>query len=176
MIHTFLTQFCTKTGWFPRLNFRTKISKKNQCVPSCPGKSQALLPPWKNRVDFTGYPSNHFSGCRLKGWLLPISHDTYTVLVSSYTYGGLRDASNISQLFGDSNRSRDLWVQLQPQFGFWGRPRLKLTINLTKGSTICCYIFFIFSLLVFQFYSGSKNCDTIDNSNFKASWKTSNLN
>ena len=25
--------------------------------------------PEKNRVDFTGYPSNHFSGCRLNGWL-----------------------------------------------------------------------------------------------------------
>ena len=26
--------------------------------------------PEKNRVHFTGYPSNHFSGCRLNGWLL----------------------------------------------------------------------------------------------------------
>ena len=30
-------------------------------------ESQVLLPLWKNRVDFTGYPSNHFPGCRLNG-------------------------------------------------------------------------------------------------------------
>ena len=32
-----------------------------------PRKSQVLLSPWKNRVDFTGYPSNHFPRCRLNG-------------------------------------------------------------------------------------------------------------
>ena len=32
-------------------------------------KSQVLLPPWKNRVDFTGYPSNHFPGCRLNEFM-----------------------------------------------------------------------------------------------------------
>ena len=35
----------------------------------CPLKSQMRLPPWKNRVDFTGYPSNYFSGCRLNRWV-----------------------------------------------------------------------------------------------------------
>ena len=32
-------------------------------------ESQVLLPPWKNRVDFTGYPSNHFPGCRLNEFM-----------------------------------------------------------------------------------------------------------
>ena len=32
LITTFSTQFCTKTCWFPHLNFGTKISKKNQCA------------------------------------------------------------------------------------------------------------------------------------------------
>ena len=42
------------------------VNQKEKRVP-CPKKFQVLLPPWKNRVDFTGYPSNHFSGCRLNG-------------------------------------------------------------------------------------------------------------
>ena len=63
--------------------------------------------------------------------------------VSSYTYRDLRDASNISQLFGDSNRSWDLWVQLQIQYGFWGRPRSKLTINITIKA-LCCFLFLNF--------------------------------
>ena len=42
LIPTFLTQFCTKTCWFPRLNFRTKISKKTQCA-SCQNALNPLL-------------------------------------------------------------------------------------------------------------------------------------
>ena len=82
-------------------------------------------------------------------YVLPITLSSFDIyvycawLVSSYTYGDLRDASNISQLFGDSNRSRDLWVWLQPQYGFRGRTRSKLTINLKKYYVVT-YIFLNF--------------------------------
>ena len=46
------------------LIYLMKLSFFSGCHPR---KSQVLLSPWKNRVDFTGYPSNHFPRCRLNG-------------------------------------------------------------------------------------------------------------
>ena len=47
-----------------------------------PKKSQVLLPTWKNRVDLTGYPSNHFPECRLNGRLIAKKLRNSTVIIN----------------------------------------------------------------------------------------------
>ena len=45
---------------------RTQEKFKRQILQ---GKKSQAAPYRKWGIDFTGHPSNHFSGCRLKGWL-----------------------------------------------------------------------------------------------------------
>ena len=80
-------------------------------------------------------------------YILPITHtslDIYTVLdwISSYTYGDLRDASNISQLFGDSNRSRDLLVTIAASMWLLRSSEVKIDHKFNKALTF--YIFLNF--------------------------------
>ena len=48
--------------------------------------------PEKNRVDFAGYPLNHFSGCRLNGWL-------YVEVCMNYDGYGNQDCPQRAMIF-----------------------------------------------------------------------------
>ena len=64
--------FRMRPGSLKKAGFHTCKSEKKSS--EYPIKIRAWRHPIKIWVDFTGYPSNHFSGCRLNG---RIYHDTF---------------------------------------------------------------------------------------------------
>ena len=63
------------------------IHKVNQKKNGCHALEnlRCFCHPEKNRVNFTGHPSNHFSGCRLNGWV-----STWNPLMYIVMYIGLQ--------------------------------------------------------------------------------------
>ena len=66
-------RFSRVTTW-EKAGFHKVNQKKNGCHAL--ENLRCFCHPEKNRVDFTGYHSNHFSGCRLNGWLLAKMYTT----------------------------------------------------------------------------------------------------